>query len=89
MTAKRSAAYSKTSHKFCFITNTYLAKLNSCTKNRCKILHKITKIDPFLRSKVKNKLCVVKCIFSIYKLHIKIVKRNFFHTGIKRFYFKL
>ena len=86
-TAKRSSAKTETADHFSLITNTYLAKLYSCSEYRCKILYKIAEINSSRGSKIEEELCVIERILSVDKLHIKLMRNYLFVADTESFVF--
>ena len=82
--AKRSSAYTKTAHHFRFISDTDLAKLNTCTEDGCQIFNQIAEIHAAVCGEIKQELLVVKRVLYVNKLHVKLVLGDFFFTDHTR-----
>ena len=83
MTAEGSSTDTITTYYLGLVSDTDLSELNSCLKYCRKIFYQLSEIDSSISCKVKQNLVVIKSIFRIDKLHLKIVLFYLLKTNLE------
>ena len=83
MAAKRSSANAVATDYLGLVPDTDLPELYPGLKYSRQVFYQFSEVDPAVSCKVEEDLVVVKGIFCIDELHIKVVLLDLFKTNLK------